>query len=94
MEDIKMKSTGIVRKIDILGRIVLPMELRKSLKIEVKDALEIYVEGEQIILKKYKPGCDACGEISEVISLGNVRLCKNCANLLIGKTNNKNEEER
>ena len=50
-----MKSTGIVRKVDELGRIVLPIELRRTLDIEVKDALEIYVDGAQIILKKYEP---------------------------------------
>ncbi|MCL2322585.1 MAG: AbrB/MazE/SpoVT family DNA-binding domain-containing protein, partial [Oscillospiraceae bacterium] len=52
-----MKSTGIVRKVDELGRIVLPIELRRTLNIEIKDALEIYVDGDQIILKKYEPAC-------------------------------------
>lgn len=52
--DEEMKSTGIVRKIDELGRIVLPIELRRSLGIEVKDPVEIFIEGEQIILRKYK----------------------------------------
>ena len=55
-----MKSTGIVRKVDELGRIVLPIELRRTLDIEVKDALEIYVDGAQIILKKYEPACIFC----------------------------------
>ena len=52
-----MKSTGIVRKVDELGRIVLPSELRKSLGIEVKDSLEIYTSGDSVILKKYLPAC-------------------------------------
>jgi len=52
-----MKSTGIVRKVDELGRVVLPIELRRTLDIAVKDALEIYVDGEQIVLKKYEPSC-------------------------------------
>ncbi len=52
-----MKSTGIVRKVDELGRVVIPMELRRNLNITEKDALEIYVEGDNIILKKYTPGC-------------------------------------
>lgn len=52
-----MKSTGIVRKVDELGRIVLPIELRRTLNIAVKDSLEIYVDGPQIILKKYEPDC-------------------------------------
>ena len=50
-----MKSTGIVRKVDELGRIVLPIEMRRTLDIGEKDALEIYVEGSSVILKKYKP---------------------------------------
>lgn len=50
-----MKATGIVRKVDELGRVVLPVELRRSLGIEVKDPLEIYVDGESIMLKKYSP---------------------------------------
>ena len=51
-----MKATGIVRKVDELGRIVLPIELRRTLNIEIKDPLEIYVDGESIMLKKYQPG--------------------------------------
>ena len=52
-----MKSTGIIRKVDELGRIVLPIEMRRTLDIAEKDSLEIYVEGSSIILKKYKPSC-------------------------------------
>ena len=52
-----MKSTGIVRKVDELGRIVLPIEMRRTLDIGEKDALEIYVEGTSVILKKHKPSC-------------------------------------
>ena len=52
-----MKSTGIVRKVDELGRIVLPIELRRTLDINEKDSLEIYVDGSHIILKKYEPAC-------------------------------------
>ena len=55
-----MKSTGIVRKVDELGRIVLPIELRRTLDIAEKDALEIYVEGSTIVLKKYRPSCIFC----------------------------------
>ena len=57
-----MKSTGIVRKVDELGRIVLPIELRRTLDIAEKDAIEIYVDGESIILKKYEPTCIFCGD--------------------------------
>ncbi|EKN36639.1 transcriptional regulator AbrB [Clostridium botulinum CFSAN001627] len=64
-----MKNTGIVRKIDSLGRIVLPKELRKALNIKDNETpLEIYTEGEEIILKKYEPACIFCGEAKEVIN--------------------------
>ncbi|MEV2354245.1 AbrB/MazE/SpoVT family DNA-binding domain-containing protein, partial [Paenibacillus larvae] len=59
-----MKATGIVRKLDDLGRVVIPKELRRTLGIGEKDALEIYVDGERIVLKKYEPGCYLCGGIS------------------------------
>ena len=55
-----MKSTGIVRKVDELGRIVLPIELRRTLGIEEKDRIEIFVDGESIILRKYQPACIFC----------------------------------
>jgi len=62
-----MKSTGIVRKVDELGRVVLPMELRRTLDIHEKDALEIYVDDDKIVLKKYRPNmtCQITGNISE-----------------------------
>ncbi|WP_066185731.1 MULTISPECIES: AbrB/MazE/SpoVT family DNA-binding domain-containing protein [Gracilibacillus] len=62
-----MKSTGIVRKVDELGRVVIPIELRRTLGIEEKDALEIYVDDERIILQKYKPNmtCQITGDISD-----------------------------
>lgn len=63
-----MKSTGIVRKVDELGRIVIPKELRRTLNIEERDSLEIYVDGEQIILKKYEPSCIFCGDARDVIN--------------------------
>ena len=61
-----MKSTGIVRKVDELGRIVLPIEMRRTLDIGEKDALEIYVEGSYVILKKYKPSCDFCDATKDI----------------------------
>lgn len=73
-----MKSTGIVRKVDELGRIVLPIELRRTLDIEVKDALEIYVDGSQIVLKKYEPACVFCGNATDVIHYKNKNICKTC----------------
>ena len=56
-----MKSTGIVRKVDELGRVVLPIELRRTLDIAEKDALEIYVDSDRIVLRKYEPACIFCG---------------------------------
>ncbi len=61
-----MKSTGIVRKVDELGRIVIPIELRRGLGVEVKDPIEIFIDGDRIILKKYSPhmACAITGEVS------------------------------
>lgn len=73
-----MKSTGIVRKVDELGRIVLPIELRRTLDIDVKDALEIYVDGSQIVLKKYEPACIFCGNAKDIIHFKGKNMCKTC----------------
>ena len=73
-----MKSTGIVRKVDELGRVVLPIELRRTLDIEVKDSLEIYVDGSQIILKKYEPACIFCGNAKDVVHIKGKNICKAC----------------
>ncbi|NLW40499.1 MAG: AbrB/MazE/SpoVT family DNA-binding domain-containing protein [Tissierellia bacterium] len=73
-----MKSTGIVRKVDELGRVVIPIELRRHLDIDVKDALEIFVEGEQIILKKYAPACIFCGQAKDVTSFKGKNICPAC----------------
>lgn len=73
-----MRSTVIVRKVDELGRIVIPMELRKSLGIAEKDALEIYVDGGQIILRKYVPGCVFCGEVNGVVNFKGKMIYEKC----------------
>lgn len=73
-----MKSTGIVRKVDELGRIVLPIELRRTLDIEVKDALEIYVDGAQIILKKYEPACIFCSNAKDITNFKGKNICREC----------------
>ncbi|MBQ9279875.1 MAG: AbrB/MazE/SpoVT family DNA-binding domain-containing protein [Clostridia bacterium] len=73
-----MKSTGIVRKVDELGRIVLPIELRRTLDIDIKDALEIYVEDSKIVLKKYEPTCTFCGESENVVTYKDKIICKSC----------------
>lgn len=73
-----MKSTGIVRKVDELGRVVIPVELRRTLRIAEKDALEIYVDEEKIILKKYEPACVFCGNAGETTTFKNKIICKDC----------------
>lgn len=73
-----MKATGIVRKVDELGRIVLPSELRRVLNINIKDAVEIYVSGESIILKKYMPACIFCDSADEVSTFKGKNICKKC----------------
>ena len=74
-----MKSTGIVRKIDELGRIVLPKELRRTLDIEEKDPLEIFIEDNTIILKKYQPACMFCGNARDVTTFKGKNICPACA---------------
>ena len=73
-----MKATGIVRKIDELGRVVLPMELRRNLDLNVKDSIEIYVEGNNIILKKHEPCCIFCGEATNIINFKEKNVCETC----------------
>lgn len=73
-----MKATGIVRRVDNLGRIVLPIELRRTLGIEIRDPLEIYVEDESILLKKYAPACIICGEAGDLVEYKSKKICKKC----------------
>lgn len=73
-----MKSTGIVRKVDELGRVVIPIELRRTLNIDEKDSLEIYVDGERIILKKYEPACIFCGNAEDVLNYRGKNICSIC----------------
>lgn len=73
-----MKSTGIVRKVDELGRIVLPIELRRTLDIAERDALEIYVDEDRIILKKYMPACLFCGNARDIIDYKGKNICPDC----------------
>jgi transcriptional pleiotropic regulator of transition state genes len=81
----KMKSTGIVRKVDELGRIVIPIELRRTLGIEEKDSLEIYVDGERIILKKYEPACVFCHDADNIVNYEGKRICQSCLKNLAEK---------
>lgn len=73
-----MKSTGIVRKVDELGRIVLPIELRRTLDIAEKDSLEIYVDEDSIVLKKYEPACIFCGNAKNISNYKGKNICPTC----------------
>lgn len=73
-----MKATGIVRKVDELGRIVLPVELRRTLNIEVRDPIEIFVDEDTILLKKYAPACILCGENDNLIEYKDKKICRKC----------------
>ncbi len=74
-----MKSTGIVRKIDELGRVVIPRELRKTFNIKDNaDSVEFFTEGETIILKKHEPSCMFCHESTDIINYKDHKICKHC----------------
>ncbi len=74
-----MKSTGVVRQLDNLGRVVLPIELRRTMDISVKDPLEVYVDGDAIVLRKYQASCIFCGGTDDLIPFREKLLCKVCA---------------
>ncbi len=73
-----MKSTGIVRKVDELGRIVLPIEMRRTLGIGEKDGLEIFAEGDSVVLRKHQETCVFCGEGRNVVEYMGRRICRQC----------------
>lgn len=81
-----MKSTGIVRNIDELGRIVIPKEIRKKLGIENSDPVEIYVEGDKILLAKYHPACHFCAATDDIMEFKGKVICKACAEELLSLT--------
>lgn len=80
-----MKSTGIVRKVDELGRIVLPIEMRRTLDIAERDTLEIYVEGDGIILRKYQTACVFCNSTKDIFSFRGRNVCLDCVGKLRAK---------
>ena len=77
-----MKSTGIIRKVDDLGRIVLPIELRRTLDIAERDEIEIYMENDRIILQKFEPSCVFCGSARELIAYRGKNVCQECIKLM------------
>ncbi|NMA48424.1 MAG: AbrB/MazE/SpoVT family DNA-binding domain-containing protein [Tissierellia bacterium] len=80
-----MKSTGIVRKLDALGRVVIPIELRRTLDIKVKDPLEIFVDDDKIVLKKFSPSCIFCGESKDIFDFKGKKVCQSCSEKIINK---------
>lgn len=77
-----MKNTGIVRRLDDLGRVVVPRELRRSLQIENGDEVETFMEGDRIILKKYEPGCVICGSMDNLVAFRGRPVCGMCRAML------------
>jgi len=75
-----MKATGIIRRVDELGRVVIPIELRNKFEITEKDPMEIFVDGSSIILKKYEPNCIFCGSLKKLVDFQGKLICEKCTN--------------
>lgn len=81
-----MKSTGVIRKIDPLGRIVIPREIIKAndlkftTETEYGSFMEIFIKNGDIVLRKYQPGCHCCNELDGVVEIEGLKLCKKCLN--------------
>ena len=73
-----MKSTGIVRKVDELGRVVLPISIRQTMRINEKDSLEIFTDENRIILQKYQPSCVFCNNADDIVYFNGMRICEIC----------------
>ncbi|MBO4234903.1 MAG: AbrB/MazE/SpoVT family DNA-binding domain-containing protein [Firmicutes bacterium] len=73
-----MKATGVVRPVDALGRVVIPIELRRNMGIQTDDSLEIFVDGQYIMLKKYEPACIFCGSNDEIVQVKGKNICGKC----------------
>lgn len=86
-----IKSTGIVRRMDELGRVVIPMELRNQFKIVEKDPIEIFVDGSSIVLRKYEPNCIFCGSTKDLYEYNDKLICNKCTEKISGL---KSKEEK
>ena len=75
-----MKSTGIIRRVDELGRVVIPIEIRNQFNIVEKDPIEIYVKDSSIVLKKFEQNCIFCGNTKDLLSYHDKLICQKCAN--------------
>ena len=80
-----MKATGIIRRVDELGRVVIPIELRNKFGITEKDPMEIYVDSSSIILKKYEPNCIFCDSSKKLVEFHGKQICEKCLNSLVEK---------
>lgn len=74
-----MKSTGIIRRMDELGRVVIPIEIRNQFNIVEKDPIEIYVDGSSIVLKKFEPNCIFCSNTKNLLTYNDKLICENCS---------------
>jgi len=79
-----MKATGIVRKLDQLGRIVIPKELRGTFDLKETDPIEIFVDGADIILRKYQPACIFCNDANDIVSFEGKNICRKCLKKIQG----------
>ena len=84
-----MKSTGIIRRMDELGRVVIPIEIRNQFNIAEKDPIEIYVDGSSIVLKKFEPNCIFCGNTKNLLEYHNKLICKDCSKKIGNLKENK-----
>lgn len=84
-----MKSTGIVRRMDELGRVVIPIEIRNQFNIVEKDPIEIFVDGSSIVLKKFEPNCIFCGGTKNLMEYKNKLICENCSKKISNSIPNK-----
>ena len=80
-----MRSLGIVRNLDQLGRLVIPKETRRVFNLNGGDPVEIFTDGDEIILKKYNPGCHCCGNMENIKEYKGIKICKKCLNELNNK---------
>jgi AbrB family transcriptional regulator, transcriptional pleiotropic regulator of transition state genes len=80
-----LKATGIIRKVDNLGRLIIPKELRKTMDLPEKTPIEIFTEGDSIILRKYQPACIICGQAKGVTEFKGKRICKGCRDDIRGR---------
>jgi transcriptional pleiotropic regulator of transition state genes len=82
-----MKATGIVRRIDDLGRVVIPKELRRTMGLAEGDPLEIFVDGENIVFRRYRPGCALCGEADlkkiKIVEIHGKIICRSCTSQIV-----------